>query len=182
MASEPVSNQKHEKAKRRSLLNLFYSSNSSYAGNSKPMSEQEYQRFVKFIRPFSVVNRWVYKLTAGRVMGAAAGLPLMLITFTGAKTGKRRTVPVIHVPYNDGVIAVGSLGGAPKSPLWVKSLLKNPDIDVQFRSKKMKLRARLAEGEERSTVWPTCTQYLTELEKYQKRTEREIPIFICEPR
>lgn len=100
MSNEPIPKQQHLKAKRRSILSSFYEKNSSATANT-PMSELEYQRFLKFIKPFSVINRWVYRLTGGRVMGAAAGLPLMLITFTGAKSGKSRTVPVIHVPYGE---------------------------------------------------------------------------------
>ncbi len=181
MSKHTSASDRHEKTKRRSLLGAFYSNNRSKHDPSAPMSDKEYKRFRGFIKAFSVLNRLVYSISGGRLMGAAAGLPLMLISYTGAKSGKTRTVPVIHIPYKEGVMAVGSLGGAPKSPLWVNSLLANPSIQVQVRSNKMKLRARLAEEPERTEVGPICLKYLPELNNYQRRTERQIPIFVCEP-
>lgn len=144
------------------------------------------ERQVKFLRmlvkPISKLNSIVYRLTDGRVMGSIQGRPVMLVTMTGVKSGKPRTIPLMYVPYKDGVIVVASMGGAPKSPVWTNNLIANPDIVVQYQSKKMKLRARRVDDAEKAEVWPTCVEHYPPYDDYQKRTERNIPVFVCEPR
>ena len=115
-------------------------------------------------------------------MGSFQGLPVCLITMKGAKSGMTRTIPLMYVPYKEGVIIVASQGGAPKSPVWYKNLLANPDIEAQYRSKKMKLRARQVDDAEKAAVWPTCVKHYPPFEDYQARTDRNIPVFVCEPR
>ena len=114
-----------------------------------PMTEQEFAQLRKFIRPYSKLNVFMYKLTGGRIMGTLTGREVMLVSMIGAKSGTERTIPLMYVPYKDGVIVVGSQGGAPKSPVWVKSIQKNPDVVVQYKNKKMKLRARQVDDAEK---------------------------------
>ena len=83
-----------------------------------PMSDKEFKTLRKFIKPYSKLNVMLYQLTNGRVLGTLTGRPVMLVTMTGAKSGKSRTIPLMYVPYKDGVIVVASQGGAPKSPVW----------------------------------------------------------------
>ena len=147
-----------------------------------PMTEKEFKRLRSFIKPFSRLNVLVYKLTGGRLMGSFMGRPVVLITMTGAKSGKPRTIPLMYVPHGEGVIIVGSQGGAPKSPVWVKNLELHPEIEAQYRSRKMKLRARRASDDEKAAVWPTCVEHYPPFEDYQKRTDRNIPVYLCEPR
>jgi deazaflavin-dependent oxidoreductase (nitroreductase family) len=147
-----------------------------------PMTEQEFRRLRRFIRPFSALNTLLYRLSGGRLMGSFQGRPIMLVTMQGAKSGKRRTVPLMYVPYNEGVIVVGSQGGAPKSPVWVRNLERNPDVVVQYRNRKMPLRARRASDAEKAQLWPICVQHYREYADYQARTDRNIPVFVCEPR
>ena len=106
----------------------------------------------------------------------------MLLGFTGVKSGQARTVPLMYVPYKEGVIVVGSQGGAPESPIWVKSIQANPDITAQYMGKKMQLRARQVDDAEKAEVWPTCVKHYPPFEDYQARTDRNIPVFVCEPR
>ena len=115
-------------------------------------------------------------------MGSFQGRPVVLIEMQGAKSGKTRTIPLMYVPYKDGVIIVASQGGAPKSPVWYKNLLANPDIVAQYRGKRMKLRARQVDDAEKAQVWPTCVEHYPPFEDYQNRTDRNIPVFVCEPR
>lgn len=147
----------------------------------KPMTESEFKQMRRFIKPFSGFNTMVYRLTGGRLMGSFQGRPVCLVTMTGAKSGKTRTVPLMYVPYKDGVIIVASQGGAPKSPVWFHNLVKHPDIEVQYKSRKMKLRAREVAGEEKAQVWPTCVEHYPSYDDYQARTDRSIPVFVCEP-
>ena len=115
-----------------------------------PMSDKEFKKLRKFIKPFSGLNAKVYKLTGGRLMGTLQGRPVMLVTMTGAKTGKERTIPLMYVPYKEGVIVVASQGGAPKSPVWYKNLVANPDVVVQYKGTKMNLRARQVDDAEKA--------------------------------
>ncbi|MFP6656420.1 MAG: nitroreductase family deazaflavin-dependent oxidoreductase [Myxococcota bacterium] len=147
-----------------------------------PMTEDEVKRFRKFLKPFSKFNSFVYRWTKGRLMGRLKGRPIMLVTMTGAKSGKSRTIPLMYVPYKEGVIVVASQGGSPRSPVWYRNLVAHPDVVVQYRSQKMNLRAREIGDEERAEVWPICVEHYHEFADYQKRTDRKIPIFVCEPR
>lgn len=147
-----------------------------------PMTEEEFRRFRGFLKFFSKLNVFVYKLTGGRLMGRLQGREVMLVTMTGAKSGQPRTIPLMYVPYKDGVIVVASQGGAPRSPVWTGNLLANPDIAVQYRDKKMNLRARRVDDAEKAEVWPTCVEHYPPYDDYQKRTDRNIPVFVCEPR
>ena len=115
-----------------------------------PMTEQEFKRLRQFIKPFSRLNSWVYRLTGGRLMGKFQGRPVVLITMKGAKSGAKRTIPLMYVPYGDGVIIVASQGGAPKSPVWYANLLANPDIEAQYKGQKMQLRARQVDDDEKA--------------------------------
>lgn len=146
-----------------------------------PMTEQEFKQLRRFIKPFSSLNVWVYRLSGGRLMGSFQGRPVMLVSMTGAKSGKTRTIPLMYVPYKEGVIVVGSQGGAPKSPVWVENLKVHPDVVVQVRGVKMKLRARQVDDAEKAKVWPVCVQHYREYDDYQARTTRNIPVFVCEP-
>ena len=147
-----------------------------------PMSEKEFRRVRSFVKPFSRLNAWVYRLSGGRLMGKFQGRPIMLVKMRGAKTGEERTVPLMYVPYQDGVIVVGSQGGAPKSPVWVKNIQAHPDVEVQVKSRKMRLRARQVDDEEKARLWPVCVEHYKEYDDYRRRTDRNIPVFVCEPR
>ena len=163
-------------------LNLQSQGGESNVMAENPMTEAEVKRFRRMLKPFSRFNSFIYKLTGGRVMGRLQGRPIMLVTMTGAKSGKSRTVPLMYVPYKEGVIIVASQGGSPRSPVWTRNLIANPDIVVQYKSKLMNLRARQVDDAEKALVWPICVEHYPEYEDYQKRTDRKIPVFVCEPR
>ena len=147
-----------------------------------PMSEREHAWIRRMVKPFSQLNTLVYRLSGGRLMGRFAGREICLVTMTGAKSGQQRTIPVMYVPYGDGVIIVASLGGAPRHPVWYYNLVAHPDIEVQHRGRTMKLRARQVGPEEKAALWPTCVEHYPPYEDYQRRTDRDIPVFLCEPR
>ena len=145
-----------------------------------PMSAAEY-RFVKgFIRIFAKLNVWVYRASGGRLWKNAFGRPICLVNMTGARSGKQRWTPVMHVPWKDGVIIVASLGGAPKNPAWYYNLVAHPEVEVLVDGTRRSLTAREVFGEERAAVWPVCVEHYPPYADYQARTDREIPVFICE--
>ena len=107
---------------------------------------------------------------------------ICVVTMTGAKTGKKRDIPLMYVPHRDGVLLVASLGGAPRHPTWYYNLVANPDIEVLVGKDKTKLRARRASPAEKVDLWSVCCKYYPPYDEYQRRTERDIPVFVCEPR
>ena len=138
------------------------------------------------------VPRWVVKtvtrlhvflsrLTGGRLFNSLGGDDVCFVTMKGAKSDRTLTIPLMYVPYRDGVLLVASLGGAPRNPVWYNNLAKHPDIVVSHRRRRMKLRARLATPEEKPKLWPICDQHYAPYADYRKRTTRDIPIFVCEP-
>ena len=147
-----------------------------------PMSEKEFRRVRSFVKPFSRLNAWVYRVSGGRLMGNFQGRPIMLVKMRGAKTGQERTVPLMYVPHKDGVIVVGSQGGAPKSPVWVKNIQAHPDVEVQVKGRKMNLRARQVDDDEKAELWPVCVEHYKEYDDYRRRTDRNMPVYVCEPR
>ena len=109
-----------------------------------------------------------------------SGDEVCFVTMTGAKSGRSITMPLMYVPYRDGLLLVASQGGAPKNPVWYYNIAKNPDISVRYRGRKMNLRARLATADEKPDLWPLCDKAYAPYADYRARTSRDIPIFICE--
>src|SRR5258705_9765479 len=111
--------------------------------------------------------RWVVKamtrvhvllnlLTGGRLFNSLGGDDVCFVTMKGAKSGRTLTIPLMYVPYRDGVLLVASLGGEPRNPVWYQNLVKHPEIAVSHRRRRMKLRARLAPPEASPGLWLIC--------------------------
>lgn len=122
------------------------------------------------------------RITGGRAFNTLGGDEVCSVTMTGVKSGRKITMPLMHVPYGDGVLLVASQGGAPNNPVWYNNIAANPDIEVRHRTRRMRLRARLATAEEKSSLWPVCDAAYAPFREYRARTSRDIPIFVCEPR
>ena len=122
----------------------------------------------------------LHKLSGG--LNKLGGDDVCFVTMTGARSGRTLTIPLMHVPHEEGVLLVASQGGAPKNPVWYHNLVKYPDIEVEHRGRNMKLRARLAEPAEKASLWPICDQSYAPYAEYRTRTTRDIPVFVCEPR
>jgi F420H(2)-dependent quinone reductase len=109
------------------------------------------------------------------------GLPVVVMTMRGAKSGKLRKVPVMRVEDEGRYAAVASLGGAPKNPLWYYNLRANPDIEVQDGPVRRAMVARELSGEERAQWWDRAVAAYPDYADYQRKTERQIPVFVLEP-
>lgn len=139
-------------------------------------------RIVKpIMKWFSRFNVQIYQLTGGRVLGSFNGSRCCLVTMTGRKSGKKRTIPLIHLPHGDDVILVASQGGMDVHPIWYRNLLAHPDIEIQEGSIKRKMRARRATDEEKRELWPHLLTFYKDFDEYQTRTDRNIPVMICTP-
>ena len=125
----------------------------------------------------------VYRLTNGlighRVPG---GPPMLLLDHVGAKSGTRRTTPLLYIDDSPNVVIVASKGGYPKNPAWYYNLLAHPDVTVQIGSERRAVRARVATPDERERLWPMAVDAYSGYRGYQQRTERVIPLVILEPR
>ena len=125
----------------------------------------------------------IYRATHG-VVGhkIPGGPPMLLLDHVGAKSGKKRTSPLVYVKDGDDVVLVASKGGNPKNPAWFHNLKAHPDTTVQIGSEKRPVRARVATDEERKRLWPKAVATYGGYEGYQKRTERKIPLVVLERR
>jgi deazaflavin-dependent oxidoreductase (nitroreductase family) len=149
----------------------------------KTMSAFQAKLLKSIMNPYS---RWQAKrfiASGGAKGGTLMGREICVVTMKGAKTGLTRHIPLMYVPNNGaGVMLVASLGGAPNHPIWYHNLVANPDIEVQVKGETRSLRARIATPEEKAAVWPTCVEHYPDYQVYQDRCERDIPVFLCEPR
>lgn len=140
-------------------------------------------------RMWPVLNRLmsghtaVYRATRGRIGHRFPGLPsMLLLDHVGAKTGTKRTIPLLYVSDGDDVAIVASKGGHPKHPAWFHNLRANPETTIQIGSQRRAVRARVAAGEERRRLWAKAVEAYGSYREYQERTERKIPIVVLEPR
>ncbi len=133
------------------------------------------------LKGFTRLHVLLHRLTGGRLLNSFGGDDVCFVTMKGAKSGRTLTIPLMYVPYRDGVLLVASRGGAPRNPTWYHNLVKHHDIAVSHRGTRMDLRARLAAPDEKPALWPICDQHYAPYADYRKRTTRDIPIFVCEP-
>jgi deazaflavin-dependent oxidoreductase (nitroreductase family) len=134
------------------------------------------------LKTFSRAHVFLNRVSGGRAFNKLAGDEVCFVTMTGAKSGRRTTMPLMFVPFEKGVLLVASLGGAPKNPLWYHNIVAHPDIEVRHRGSQMQLHARPATQAEKPALWPICDACYAPYADYRARTNRDIPIFICAPR
>ena len=142
----------------------------------------------KIIKLMSQVNTAVYRWTGGLLgstwrVGSAFpwGIPVLLLTTIGRKSGQPRTLPLLFIEEGDHIIIVASRGGLPSEPLWYKNLVANPECDVQIKRRKLKAKARTASPEEREALWPKLVAHYPDFASYATWTDRIIPVVILEP-
>jgi deazaflavin-dependent oxidoreductase (nitroreductase family) len=110
------------------------------------------------------------------------GLPIVLMTYRGAKSGKIRKTPVMRVEHEGRYAAVASLGGAPTNPQWYASLVAEPVIELQDGTTTREYRAREVSGDEKALWWRRAVEAYPPYAEYQEKTDRQIPVFVLEPR
>ena len=109
------------------------------------------------------------------------GVPIILLTSVGAKTGKLRKTPLMRVEHEGEYAVVASKGGAPEHPVWYYNLAKNPHVELQDGPVKKDYQAREATGEERAAWWERAAAVWPDYNAYQTKTDRQIPVFILTP-
>jgi len=111
------------------------------------------------------------------------GMPCIIVTNMGNKTGAIRKTPLMRVKVDDGYVLVGSMGGAPKNPVWVYNLRSNPDVEIRDKTEVFQMRVReVKDAKERARLWDICVKTFPPYKEYQAKTSRVIPVFVAEPR
>jgi F420H(2)-dependent quinone reductase len=149
--------------------------------NVLPPAPPSSSRLWWFWERFTDLHTAAYKASHGRIGGKAYGVPVALVESVGRKSGKRRTHPLLCQPDGDNLVLIASKGGTDRHPAWYFNLKAQPETTAWWKGKERKVRARVAEGEERERLWRLMADAYPEYENYQRRTDREIPVVVLEP-
>jgi deazaflavin-dependent oxidoreductase (nitroreductase family) len=122
-----------------------------------------------------------YRETDGEVGYLWNGVPTLLLTTTGRKSGESRTSPLICAADGDDHLVIASYGGAPQHPAWYLNLLADPRAEVQVKADRFAVTARTASADEKPRLWAIMTDQWPNYDVYQTRTDREIPLVILAP-
>jgi len=122
-----------------------------------------------------------YEASGGAEAGELRGMPVIVLTSVGAKTGLLRKTALMRVEHDGQYAVVASLGGAPKHPVWYFNLKKNPHVELQDGPEKHDYLARELTGDEKAVWWGRAVAAYPPYADYQKRTDRQIPVFVLEP-
>ena len=109
------------------------------------------------------------------------GMPVVIVTSVGARSGKLRKTPLMRVEHDGSYALVASKGGAPSHPTWFHNLVADPQIELQDGPAPREMTVRLLEGEEKATWWDRAVAAYPPYADYQERTDRAIPVFLAEP-
>jgi deazaflavin-dependent oxidoreductase (nitroreductase family) len=133
-------------------------------------------------RAFIGTHLALYRATSGRIGGRLGGMRVLLLTTRGRKSGEPRTVPLVYFEDGERLVVIGSNGGAPGDPLWWRNLAVTPEAEVQIGREARRVRARLASPDERARLWPRVKRENPAYAGYERKTRREIPVVLLEPR
>ena len=145
---------------------------------------------VPFLKVMSRTQVAAFKATNGRVgakwrvgAGWKKPVPVLLLEHVGRKSGKRFETPLLYLEDGRDIVIVASQGGLPRNPQWYANLGANRDVTVRLKGEgRRAVRARTATPDEREALWPRLVDLYADFEKYQKWTERTIPVVVLEPR
>jgi deazaflavin-dependent oxidoreductase (nitroreductase family) len=132
-------------------------------------------------------ERWVrdqvaaYESSGGTVGITMRGLPVVILTTRGARSGKLRKTPLMRVEHDGRYAVVASAGGAPQHPLWYYNLVADPHVELQDGPVRQDMVAREASGDEKAEWWQRAVEAFPDYADYQVDTDRQIPLFVLEP-
>ncbi|MCR6033185.1 nitroreductase family deazaflavin-dependent oxidoreductase [Nocardioides sp. zg-579] len=144
----------------------------------------------KVLKRVAKVQVAAFRATNGRVgstwrigAGWRKPVPTLLLDHVGRKSGTRFTTPLLYLEDGADLVIVASQGGLPKHPQWYRNLLAHPDTQVALKGERVRpVRARVADPEERAALWPRLVELYADFDRYQRWTDREIPVVVLEPR
>ncbi|MGS2589751.1 nitroreductase family deazaflavin-dependent oxidoreductase [Streptomyces hebeiensis] len=123
----------------------------------------------------------LYESSGGTEGTTLNGLPVIVLTTLGAKSGKIRKSPLMRVEHEGRYAVVASLGGAPKNPVWYHNIVADPRVELQDGPVRQDMIAHEATGEEKAVWWARAVEAFPPYAEYQEKTDREIPLFVLEP-
>lgn len=128
------------------------------------------------------VHEAVFRASRGRLLGRGSGMPVLMLTTTGRKTGKLRTT-MLTTPLRDGdkIVIVASKGGDDHHPTWFLNLRAEPRVEVMMGGDSRPMTAHVADAAEKAALWPRIIADHANYEGYQRKTERDIPVVVLEP-
>jgi deazaflavin-dependent oxidoreductase (nitroreductase family) len=122
-----------------------------------------------------------FRANNGQVIsGPLAGMPLLLLTTTGAKSGQTRVSPLAYTKDGDRLVIIASKGGAPTNPDWFYNVRANPTVTVEVGTERFQARATIPQGQERERLYKQMAQQLPVFAEYQQKTSRQIPVILLE--
>jgi deazaflavin-dependent oxidoreductase (nitroreductase family) len=141
--------------------------------------EVDVNRLIADPRAMDQMNQGViseFRANQGRVSGPMEGMPILLLTMTGAKSGRTLIRPLCYSRDRDRLVIIASFGGAPRNPPWYHNLVANPVVTVEVRTEKFKARAAQTSGAERQRLFDAQARLMPFFNDYQKKTKRQIPV------
>lgn len=132
-------------------------------------------------RRLSRLHVWSYRLTCGVLGRRLVRNDMLLLTTTGVRSGRLRTVPLLCLREGDTFVVIASWGGRPHHPQWYGNLVADPHVTVQFRGRRWQARARTATPAERDRWWPRILAAYRGYRQYERNTDRVIPVVFLEP-
>jgi deazaflavin-dependent oxidoreductase (nitroreductase family) len=134
------------------------------------------------IKAVTGIHETVFRASKGKLLGSGSGMPVLMLTTTGRKSGKARTT-MLTTPLQDGdaIMLVASKGGDDRHPAWFLNLRDNPTVEVTMNGHTTSMTARVADTDEKARLWPRIVADHANYESYQRKTERDIPVVVLEP-
>lgn len=119
-----------------------------------------------------------FRANQGKVSGQLANMPVLLLTTTGAKSGRVITKPLVYTTDGDRIVVLASFAGGPKNPGWYHNLVANPEATVEVGSERFRVRATVTSGEERQRLFDNQAKQMPIFTEYQQKTNRQIPVIV----
>jgi deazaflavin-dependent oxidoreductase (nitroreductase family) len=127
------------------------------------------------------LNTPLYRLSRGRIGGKVGKAPVLLLTTTGRKSGQLRTCPVVYLEDEGRFVVINTNAGNAKTPAWSLNLKAHPEAEIEIRNETHRVRARIAEGEERADLWRKHNVQYSGFDEYAERLHRDIAVFVLDP-
>jgi F420H(2)-dependent quinone reductase len=150
-------------------------------GSKKTKDEMMTDTYIPSPNSYAADQVATYERTNGAEAGDMKGVPVIILTTTGRKTGALRKSPLMRVKDGDEYAVVASKGGAPEHPVWYLNLKDNPTVELQDGAEKKTYRAHVSSGAERDQWWAKAAAVWPDYNEYQKKTTREIPLVVLSP-
>jgi len=147
----------------------------------KPLPRKYLGLVRAFLKAYTRINVWVYVQSKGRLLNKfPGGFDVCIVSTTGAKSGRRRDIALIHLPYGRDKLLVASQGGTDTNPSWYYNVKAHPEVSIMFHAERHRYRARQVDDDEKRALWPHLVAIYPDFDQYQARTDRNIPVFRCE--